>query len=247
MAKAIVSILRNYKRLLTNIAVLATSIAVLLLLSEGILRMWPEMFGQLFANTVLTQYKMTPEGIFYHDPVLKMNFMKPNFTTENYWNGYRWHHQTDNLGFRNTQTRYRADILLLGDSLIYGHGMNIDETVGVLLERRTPYSVVNLGVQGYSAFQEAYLVTEYVPRFKPRYVFFFFFENDIVDLYSFLTDQEMNEFIHQNIGEVSYKPRTDPDKLIQRRSSIDSALRQKCSRIRTPSQTEERSKQAGRP
>ena len=220
--RRIASMLRNPTQLFVNLALLAITTIVLLLVFEGILRMWPEMFGQLFANTVLTKYNMTPEGIFYHDPVLKMNFMKPNFTTENYWNGYRWRHETDKFGFRNAAMRNQADILLIGDSLIYGHGVNIDETVGVLLKLEVSYSVLNLGVQGYCAFQEAYLVTEYVPKFKPRYVLFFFFENDIADLYSLLPDQEMKEFIHRNIGAISYKPRTDPNKLIRQSSLSDS-------------------------
>lgn len=220
----IMPILRNLRGSFINLALLATTTVVLLLVVEGILRLWPEMFGERFANTVLTKYNgsNSPRGIHYHDPVLKMHFMKPNFTTENYWNGYRWHHETDAFGFRNAQTRNRADILLLGDSLIYGHGVNLDETVGVLLERKIPYSVVNLGVQAYCAFQEAYLVTEYVPKFKPQYVFYFFFENDIFDVPSRLAEQEMNEFIRRDIGEISYKPRTDPNKLIRRNSLLDS-------------------------
>ena len=220
----ITPVLPDFKKAFVNLALLATTTVILLLIFEGILRMWPEMFGQLFANTVLTKYNMTPEGIFYHDPVLKMNFMKPNFTTENYWNGYHWHHETDEFGFRNSSPRNQADVLLIGDSLIYGHGVDIDETVGVLLEREVSYSVLNLGVQGYCAFQEAYLVTEYVPKFKPRYVFFFFFENDIADLYPLLTDQEMNEFVHRNISEISYAPRMDPNKLI-RQSSLSGSWR----------------------
>ena len=96
--------------------------------------------------------------------------------------------------------------------------MNIDETVGVLLEQGSLYSVVNLGTQGYCAFQEAYLVAEYVPKFKPRFVLFFFFENDINDLYGYLTDREINEFIQRDLNDISYKPRTDPSRLISEKS-----------------------------
>jgi hypothetical protein len=99
--------------------------------------------------------------------------------------------------------------------MIYGHGVNIDETVGVLLERFIPYSVVNLGSQGYCAFQEAYLVTEYVPKLKPRYVLFFFFDNDIADLYAHLPDEEMSGFIQRDLSEITYRPRTDPNTLIR--------------------------------
>ena len=105
MAWKLISLARNYRRALSNLALLATTIIVLLLLFEVVLRLWPDMLGQEFANSVMTRYTLASDGIFYHDPSLKMNFMKPNFETENYWNGYRWYHQTDELGFRNAQTR----------------------------------------------------------------------------------------------------------------------------------------------
>jgi hypothetical protein len=219
------SVVQNYRRAIVNVATLLVTIVALLLVFEGILRLWPaELLGQEFANGVLNRYTATPSGIYYHDPSLRMNFMKPNFTTENYLNGYRWHHQTDGLGFRNPQTRTQADVLLLGDSLIYGHGVNIDETVGILLERSGPYSVVNLGTQGYCAYQEAYLVTEYVPKFKPRYVFLFFFENDITDVYAWRTDQEIHEFIQKDIADITFKARTDPTRLMKRRPFLPSPL-----------------------
>ena len=212
------SVIRDHRRTIVNVATVLVTVVVLLFVFEAILRLWPaEILGQEFANGVLNKYTATPDGIYYHDPSLRMNFMKPNFTTENYLNGYRWHHQTDQMGFRNPQTRRQAAVLLLGDSLIYGHGVNIDETVGVLLEREVPYSVVSLGTQGYCAYQEAFLISEYVPKFRPRYVFLFFFENDITDLYAWRTDQEIKEFVQKDIADITFKARTDPSRLVKRR------------------------------
>ena len=204
------------RRRLGNVGLLVITIVLLILTLEVSLRLWPaEILGQAFATGVLNKYTTTPEGIYYYDPALQMRFMKRNFTTDMYWNGYRWHHETDAMGFRNARTRMRADVLLLGDSMIYGHGVNLDATVAVLLERFSRYSVVNLGTQGHCAFQEAYLVTEYVSKFKPRYVILFFFDNDIADLYTYLTDEEMSAFIRRQLAEIRYRPRTDRNTLIR--------------------------------
>src|SRR5436309_711612 len=83
-----------------------------------------------------------------------------------------WTHETDAFGFRNRKVTVPADIVLLGDSMIYGHGLEYESTVGYLLERLTGLSVANLARQGDCAFQEAYLLTEYVSLFRPRYVLY---------------------------------------------------------------------------
>jgi len=116
------------------------SILLGLALVEGVLRLSPAVLGQEFANGVLSKYTDRPGGIKYWDPVLKMPFMIPSLTTEMYYNGYRWRHRTDALGFRNETLRIPADVVLLGDSLIYGHGVDVDQTVGHHLEARSSES-----------------------------------------------------------------------------------------------------------
>src|SRR5207245_5469937 len=69
-------------------------------------------------------------------------------------NGYVWHHQTDALGFRNASLHIPADVVLLGDSLVYGQGVDFEDTLGNRLEERSGLRVVNLGLQGDCAFQE---------------------------------------------------------------------------------------------
>ncbi|MEQ1654296.1 MAG: hypothetical protein ABL983_01650 [Nitrospira sp.] len=146
----------------TNLSLITT---VLLVLSiEGMLHAFPRLLGDTFANGILTKYSTKPGGIYYFDPVLKMNFMLPSYSAEMTYNGYRWHHQTDLYGFRNHENRTRADILLLGDSNTYGHGLEIEQTVGSFLERLTGRTVYNLGRQGDSSLQMAYLLTEQIAR-----------------------------------------------------------------------------------
>ena len=153
-----------------NLNVLLLSLVALLAGLTVLVQRVPGVLGYEFASGVWSRYNTRPDGIYYEDPVLRMNFMLPNYRTEMYYNGHTWTHQTDALGFRNPHTMTEADVILLGDSFIYGHGIEIEQTVGRALERLTPYSVVNLARQGDCALQEAYLLTRHIGRFRPRHV-----------------------------------------------------------------------------
>jgi hypothetical protein len=191
---------------------------------ELLLRARPHVLGAAFANGVLSKYTDGEGGIYYRDRVAGMRFMIPNFTARMYANGYTWTHQTDALGFRNRRLAIPADIALLGDSYIYGHGVDVEFTVAAYLEELTGLSVANLARQGDCALQQAYLVSEFVPLLRPRYVFYFFFENDIADLYVFLDDAALQAFVDRPLEEIRYPHRMDPARALRER---DERLRQR--------------------
>jgi hypothetical protein len=89
--------------------------------------------------------------------------------------------------------------LLLGDSVVYGHGVEFEHTMGHYLERRSGLRVANLGRPGDCAFQEAYLLTAYLPVFTPRFVVHVFSPNDIQDLHGLLSEAAMRAFIAQPV------------------------------------------------
>jgi hypothetical protein len=136
--------------------------------------------------------------------------MEPNRTEKMYYNGHVWLHRTDQFGFRNYRTISNADMVLLGDSWIYGHGVEIEQTVAYFIQSIGGYTVFNLAQQGDCSLQQAYKLTEYMQKFgSPKHVLYFFFDNDIDDLYAYRTDEELLEFINTPLGEITYKPRTD--------------------------------------
>lgn len=184
---------------------------------ELLLRARPQLLGRAFANGVLSKYTDGAGGIFYKDRLAQTRFMIPNYTTQMYANGYVWTHQTDALGFRNRTLSIPADIVLLGDSYIYGHGLDFGSTVGAILEGLTRMSVANLARQGDCPLQQAYLVTEFLPVFRPRYVFYFFFENDIADLYVFLDDAALQAFVDRPLADIHYGHRLDPAQALRER------------------------------
>src|SRR5207248_1948259 len=70
---------------------------------------------------------------------------------------------------------------------------------------------------GDCAFQEAYLLTAYLPVFTPRFVVHVFSPNDIDDLHRLLSDAAMRAFIAQPVDRITFPPRTDPDTLLAQR------------------------------
>jgi hypothetical protein len=79
-------------------------------------------------------------------------------------------------------------ILVLGDSVTFGHGAIYDATYPYLLEQRlrewrpdVDWQVWNLGVPGYNTSQELALLNRVGPRFQPDLVIVGFFENDLQD------------------------------------------------------------------
>ena len=184
---------------------------------EVLLRARPTLLGAPFANGVLSKYTDGEGGIFYGDRQAHMRFMIPNYTTQMYANGYVWAHQTDALGFRNPALSVPSDVALLGDSYIYGHGVNVDATVGAFLARLTGLTVANLARQGDCALQQAYLVSEFVPLLRPRYVFYFFYENDLADLAVFLDEAALQAYIDQPLEDIRYPHRLDPAQALRER------------------------------
>ena len=200
-----------------NLLVGGASLLLALAGLEGLLRAQPTVLGQAFANGALSKYTTREGGIYYRDRDLRIHFMIPNFTTRMYANGHVWLHETDGLGFRNRGSVIPADVILLGDSYIYGHGLSYEDTVGHRLHQMTGLVVANLARQGDCVFQEAYLLTEYLPLLRPRWVVYFFYENDIADLFAFLSDRQMEEFIATPFEAIRYPARKDPAAALQAR------------------------------
>ncbi len=164
--------------------------------------MKPALGGRAFENGIRSKYREGPGGIYYTDssfPVSRL--MKPNFLAELSYNGYEWHHQTDRYGFRNERDRDRADLLLLGDSFIYGHGLEQRQTIPYFLEQLSGLSVINMARQGDCALQEVCLLNAYIKKFRPRYVIHFFSQNDISDLAFYLSKQTIQAYLDRPIDD----------------------------------------------
>jgi hypothetical protein len=110
-------------RVAVRIALVVGAILVVLAVLEVTPRWRPILLGQAFANGALSRYSAKPGGIYYFDRSLRMYFMRPNHRAVTCYNGYVWRHETDALRFRKATLHVPADVMLLGDSVVYGHGV----------------------------------------------------------------------------------------------------------------------------
>jgi hypothetical protein len=143
---------------------------------------------ELVTRATWNSLKGTP-GFFLSDPV-RLQRLAP---------GYRgWFAGVpvviNQLGFRDNR-EYALDksprtlrILVLGDSVTFGHGSVFEHTYPYLLEQRlrawrpdVDWQVWNAAVPGYNTSQELAHLLEVGPRFRPDLVVVGFFENDVVD------------------------------------------------------------------
>jgi hypothetical protein len=102
----------------------------------------------------------------------------------------------NSLGFRDDR-EYSLDkgpntfrIIVLGDSVTFGHGSIAANTYPALLERKlkawrpeVDWQVWNLAVPGYNTSQELAHLLQVGPRYQPDLVVVGFFGNDLVDAY----------------------------------------------------------------
>lgn len=164
---------------------------VILLITLGFLelalRVLPPVVGGHAGNLVYSVYHPTPTGIYFKYPKLSMMLMRPNFKADGYWNGYRWDHQTDALGFRNAPAWKDGNILLLGDSMIYGHGAELKDSVSYALRDKYHRPVYNMARQGDCLYQHYALLRLYAEELRPKEVILFVFVNDFHDLLRFRT------------------------------------------------------------
>ncbi len=153
------------------------------------------------ANHLGHGYQLTGSGIYRFDGERKTARMRKNYEREMYFNGFRWWHRTDKFGYRNPGDRNRADVVLLGDSIIYGHGLEEDSTVRSHLETMVNLPVANLGQQG-AGIHCAYQILKHDGvLLQPKLVFLFFLNNDINDLTLNLNELDRSSFLKIPIGD----------------------------------------------
>src|SRR5262245_25339768 len=79
-----------------------------------------------------------------------------------------------------------TQVVLVGDSFVFGLGVNDEQTVGAILARETPYWIVNLGVVGYGTDQELVKLEEFLSGLtngnRIAAIIVFAFDNDFVDV-----------------------------------------------------------------
>ncbi len=129
---------------------------------------------RLYQNDALLGWKGRPHKKgWMHIPALA-RFQIQSFYVEN-----------NNLGFRDEDValkKTKPRVLILGDSMLWGLGVNNEDMASEILEHNFFHGkveVINMAMNAYSTDQEALVYENIGGKYKPDVVTLFFYANDI--------------------------------------------------------------------
>lgn len=171
---------RTDARLPRNVAALFMALSLVILPDRLLLAKYGR---RLFVPDVQNRYRYRPNVVKCWGPELGNNLISINQY------GYR----DDDFPIKKPDNEFR--VLVLGDSVVMGHGVSHEETFCTQLESllasrnsgRT-CKVINAGIQGYATRQECNIMKETL-AFEPDVVFLGFCMNDVTE--PFVTDREL--------------------------------------------------------
>ena len=208
LALALRAFARGRRAVLYRYAYLLVLAAAAALAFEGALYLRPTLLRGRLANIAYNGYHWQRGGIYELDghrgPVLR-----PRVRRTMYWNGHWWRHESGDEGWRGA-TVTRADAVFLGDSMIYGHGVEEPETVPARFAARTGRIAVNLGQQGTCQIQSLLTLARHAPRLRPRVVFASLHFTDLAEVARYYDDEELRRFADAPDGS-RYEPAVRPE------------------------------------
>ncbi len=159
---------------------------------EGALHARPALLRGRLANIAYTGYHWQGGGIYdldtHRGPVLRADVRR-----RLYWNGYWWNHSTSASGWRGREVA-NAQAVFVGDSMIYGHGVEEPQTVSARYSARTGQPAVNLGQQGTCQMQSLQTLALALPRLRARIVYASLHPTDIGEASRYYDDLELRRF-----------------------------------------------------
>ncbi len=109
----------------------------------------------------------------------------------------------DKYGFKNKNEIYKKniEIMILGDSFTEGVPFNNNDDIAGKIMLKSDYNVGNFGVNGTGPFMSLAITKEYASKFKPKNVFYLFFEgNDLRDM-MFEEKTFLKEYLNDNFSQ----------------------------------------------
>jgi hypothetical protein len=200
LAATLVAALCGRRQLLYRLFFVTALVAACVLGVEAVLWSAPGLLHRRIANQVLSGYHSELDGIYVPDLYLGRT-LRPGFTRSMYWNGHVWRHDANADGYRGPRVE-RAAAVFLGDSMIYGHGVETGETVPARFQAVAGLPSANLGQQGTGPVQALERLRRTGLRLRPRYVFFCAHPTDVMDAVAGYERAELQRFVQQD----GYRP-----------------------------------------
>lgn len=132
---------------------------------------------------------------WFLEPQLAVPLLKPDFAATCFGNGRRWHHEGDRWGFRNPRTWEQVEIALLGDSFVYGQGIEEDDTIARRLRDELGVRVANLGIIATCPVHYLAYFRNFALRLQPKVVVLLLFANDLDDMVAARTEDQLRSFV----------------------------------------------------
>ncbi|MBS2034119.1 SGNH/GDSL hydrolase family protein [bacterium] len=149
---------------------------------EVFLRFSASYLSSELCNELTRSYTIERGGIYFIDlDYSRTQFMRPNSKDQVVFNGYRWLNETDERGLRNPPGAAH-EIMVLGDSFLYGHGVNESDTAIARLRQKYQWKVYNAARQGDCLSQEYTIFRLYFDELKPKHLILTCCGNDLLDL-----------------------------------------------------------------
>lgn len=151
-----------------RVLLLFISLSISLFISEAILR----EINYPYHNCEGI-YPASESNFAEFDPVLGWSYKKYKSTLGDYGVIY----SINNEGYRSGDINDESDfnkptILIVGDSMLFGHGLNFEDTFGFKLSQAlgNTYQVLNFAVQAYGPDQMYLLLQKIFPEYHPEVV-----------------------------------------------------------------------------
>jgi hypothetical protein len=167
------------------------------------------VFSLLVIEVGLRLFYPQQESMQWFESSKKYGYLvKKNFSQDFSYIGYDFvmHVQTNSLGHRykeynkaNFDNPLYKKILLLGDSFMFGHGVNMEHHIATYLENMLNdddsrhYLIINAGVSGWGTLQETTYARDNFTLFNPDIIILLFCSNDPDDDDNFIANISDNE------------------------------------------------------
>lgn len=164
-----------FKRFIQNLALFITSLCIVLLASEFLVR----LFFPAPARASVTIHRLSKNPILLYEPAPNAKVYSADGIL----------HQANSDGFRDREytlikTPGTKRIIFLGDSIVYGYGVERKDAIPEQLERAynqagKKVEVLNFGVAGYDTEQEVEFLKTKGLKYKPDTVVLGYTLNDV--------------------------------------------------------------------
>jgi hypothetical protein len=152
------------------------------LAAEAAIRTFPGLLNEKTRHAAFSRYDTLPGGIFVVEGITGARFMRADFATRAYSAGRSWSHRTDGRGFRNPPGISNPEVVLLGDSSIYGHGVEATETVSHFLHADHGLVAFDMSAQGCCPYEHYLSLRLWNEELHPPTALLFVYVNDVRDL-----------------------------------------------------------------